>query len=85
MQINTACKDYDSINRHSHQSTRTTGAQGGRGANNDHAQGGGEGEERRWSIYIREAARALLSKQCCIDVRSGWSLYEPVLVSVFLS
>ena len=51
MQINTTCKDYDSINQHSHQSTGTTGPQGERGANHDHAQGG-EGEERRWSIYI---------------------------------
>ena len=37
MQFNTSCKDYDSINQHSHQSTRTTGPQGG-GANHDHAQ-----------------------------------------------
>ena len=43
MQFNTACKDYDSINQHSHQSTRTTGPQGGRGANHDHARGGGGG------------------------------------------
>ena len=43
MQINIACKDYDSISQHSHQSTRTTGPQGGRGANHDHAQGGGRG------------------------------------------
>ena len=50
MQINTTCNDYDSISQHSHQSTRTAGPQGGRGANHDHAQGGG-GEERRWSIY----------------------------------
>ena len=42
MQINTSCKckDYDSINQHSHQSTRATGPQGGRVANHDHAQGG---------------------------------------------
>ena len=40
MQFNTACKDYDSINQHSHQSTRTTGPQWGRGANHDYAQGG---------------------------------------------
>ena len=51
VQINTSCKDYDSINQHSHQSPRTTCPQGGRGANHDHAQGG-KGEERRWSIYI---------------------------------
>ena len=37
VQFNTICKDYDSINQHSHQSTRTTGPQGGRGANHDHA------------------------------------------------
>ena len=43
MQFNTTCNDYDSISQHSHQSTRTTGPQGGRGANHDHAQGGGEG------------------------------------------
>ena len=35
MQFNT-CKDYASINQHSHQSTRTTGPRGGRGANHDH-------------------------------------------------
>ena len=29
MQFNTSCNDYDSINQHSHQSTRTTGPQGG--------------------------------------------------------
>ena len=40
VQINTSCKDYDSISQHSHQSTRTTGPQGG------------DGEERRWSTYI---------------------------------
>ena len=40
MQFNTTCKDYDSMNQHSHQSTRTTGSQGGRGANHDDAQGG---------------------------------------------
>ena len=40
MQFNTTCEDYDSINQHSHQSTRTTGPQPGRGANHDHAQGG---------------------------------------------
>ena len=40
VQFNTTCNDYDSINQHSHQSTRTTGPQGGRGANHDHAQGG---------------------------------------------
>ena len=50
VQFNTTCKDYDSINQHSHQSTRTTVHGGGRGANHDHARG--EGEERRWSIYI---------------------------------
>ena len=51
VQINTTCKDYDSINQHSHQSTPTTGPQGGRGANHDHAQGGGGGEtlEHIWS------------------------------------
>ena len=48
MQFNTTCKDYDSINQHSHQSTRTTGPQGGQGANHDYAQGG---EERGWSTY----------------------------------
>ena len=41
VQFNTTCKDYESINQHSHQSTRTTGPQGARGANHDHAQGGG--------------------------------------------
>ena len=51
VQFNTICKDYDSINQHAHQSTPTTGLEGGPGANHDHAQGG-EGEERRWSIYI---------------------------------
>ena len=40
MQFNTTCNDYDSISQHSHQSTRTTGPQGGRGANHDNAQGG---------------------------------------------
>ena len=50
MQFNTTCNDYDSISQQSHQSTRTTGPQGGRGANHDHAQGG-EGEERRWSFF----------------------------------
>ena len=40
MQFNTTCKDYDSMNQHSHQATRTTGPQGGRGANHDHAQRG---------------------------------------------
>ena len=45
MQFNTTCKDYDSINQHSHQSTATTGPQGGgRGANHDHAQGGRRGK-----------------------------------------
>ena len=29
MLFNTTCKDYDSMNQHSHQSTRTTGPQGG--------------------------------------------------------
>ncbi len=29
MQINTSCEDYDSINQHSNQSTRTTGPGGG--------------------------------------------------------
>ena len=43
MQFNTTCNDYDSISQHSHQSTRTTGPQGGRGAYHDHAQGGGGG------------------------------------------
>ena len=39
MQFNTTCKDYDSINQHSHQSTPTTGPQGGPRANHYHAQG----------------------------------------------
>ena len=47
MQFNTTCNDYDCINQHSHQSTRTTRPQGGRGANHHHAQ---IGRERRWSI-----------------------------------
>ena len=52
MQFNTSCKDYDSINQHSHQSTRTTGAQRGRGANHDHAQGGGGATLEHIYIYI---------------------------------
>ena len=54
MQINTACKDYDSINQHSHQSTRTTGPQGGRGANHDHAQGGeGRSDAGAYTVYVQ--------------------------------
>ena len=48
VQINTACKVYDSINHHLHQSTRTTGPQGGRGQTMTMLRG--EGEERPWSI-----------------------------------
>ena len=49
MQFN---KDYDYINQHSHQSTRTTSPQGGRGANHDHAQGGGRGGAVLEHTYI---------------------------------
>ena len=53
MQINTTCKDYDSINQHSHQSTRTTSPQGGRGANHDHAHKKGRGRSDTGAyIYI---------------------------------
>ena len=55
VQFNTTCKDYDSIDQHSHQSTRTTGVEGGRGANHDHAQGGGGGATlEHIYIYIHE-------------------------------
>ena len=43
VQFNTTCNDYDSISQHSHQSTRTTGPQGGRGAYHYHAQERGRG------------------------------------------
>ena len=43
MQINTSCKDCDSINQHSHQSTRTTGPQGGGGQTVTMPRGGGGG------------------------------------------
>ena len=51
MQFNTTCKDYVSINQHSHQSTRTTSPQGGGGVQTM-TMPRGRGEERRWSIYI---------------------------------
>ena len=52
VQINTSCKDYDSIDHHSHQCTRTTGPQG-RGANHDHAQGGRERSDAgAYNIYL---------------------------------
>ena len=47
----TICKHYDSINQHSHPSTSTPPAPtGGEAGNHDHPWGG-EGPERRWSIY----------------------------------
>ena len=48
MQFNTTCEGYDSINQHSHQSTPTTGPQGGGGQTMTMPGA----EERRWSIYI---------------------------------
>ena len=51
MQFNTTCKGYDSMSQHSHQSTSTTGLQGGRGANHDHAQGAGGGGATLQHIY----------------------------------
>ena len=65
LQFNTSCKDYNSINQNSHQSTRTTGPQGGRGANRDHAQGA-EGEERRWSTYIYVYGTRALGRPCTV-------------------
>ena len=51
--FNTSCKDDDSINQHSHQSTSTTGPQGGWGANHDHAQGGrGRSDAGAYKSYI---------------------------------
>ena len=51
MQFNTTCDDYDSISQHSHQSTRTTGPQGGAGQTMTMPRGG-EVEEQRCSIHI---------------------------------
>ena len=42
VQINTTCKDYDSINQHSHQSTPTTG-RGAGGQTMTMPRGGGGG------------------------------------------
>ena len=50
MQLNTTCKDSDSINQHSHQSTSTTGPQRGGKPRPCPEK---KGEERRWSMYIR--------------------------------
>ena len=58
MQFNTTCKDYVSINQHSHQSTRTTSPQGGRGANHDHAQGEGGGATLEHIYYDENPTEA---------------------------
>ena len=52
VQFNTTCNDYDSISQHSHQSTRTTGPQGGRGASHDHAPGGGGATLEHLYIFL---------------------------------
>ena len=68
MQFNTTCKDYDSINRHSHQSTPTTGPQGWRGPTM--TMPGGEREQRCWSIYCT-CAYVLL----CMCFKDGFDAY----------
>ena len=52
VQFNTTCKDYDSINQHSHQSTPTTGLQGGGGQTMTMPGRGGGGATLE-HIYVR--------------------------------
>ena len=78
MQINTSCKDYDSISQPSHQSTRTTGPQKGRGANHDHAQGGRGRSNAGAYIYMAQPWAApppppgMVMVPCPAPCGSGW-------------
>ena len=69
MQFNTTCKDYDSINQHSHQSTRTTGPQGGRGQTMTMPKGGRSDA----GAYIRNLAYSI--KTCKMIIYSHTPLY----------
>ena len=51
VQINTSCRDYDSINQHSDQSTRTTGPRGRGGQTMTMPRGGGGGGATLEHIY----------------------------------
>ena len=81
MQFNTTCKAYDSINQHSHQSTRTTGPQALRSANHDHAEGGGGGATLEHIYICICISWACL---CCATVRLWLTIMRLLMLMLMM-